>query len=119
MINFIREIFQPKHKAKNIVPFNTSDLTAAIRKNRDTLELVDNWIDEESFRKSWFQYGVPDFIRDDINKKIDDNQTYTDIMLVIARIFFFRNKLFRNRCFCREKFLPINECPECRKNDRI
>lgn len=88
MINFIKGIFQPKHIAKNYVSFNATDINAAIKKNRESLDQVDNWIDEEAFKRSWFQYGVPDFIRDDINKKINASQTYTDIMLVIARKYF-------------------------------
>jgi hypothetical protein len=49
---------------------------------------IDNWIDEESFKKSCFQYGVPDFIKNEINKKINNQPTYTDLMLALSGKYF-------------------------------
>ena len=56
--------------------------------NRQTLQLIDNWIDDKAFAASFFNYGVPDFIKAVINKPIGDAVTYTDLMLLIAKKYF-------------------------------
>ena len=88
MINFIKELFQPKIQTKSALPFAVQDLSEAVKLNRESLRSVSNWIDEEAFGRSWFQYGVPDFIKSDINRKISDSPTYTDYMVVIGKYFF-------------------------------
>lgn len=58
------------------------------KENRSSLTLVDDWIDEAAFRKSCFKYGVPDFIKTEINKPVGETLTYTDLMLFISRKHF-------------------------------
>ena len=88
MINLIKGIFQPKNTAKAKLPFSEAEISSAIQTNRETLQYVGNWIDEKAFKESWFQYGVPDFIREDINRKINDQPTYTDLMLAMSDKYF-------------------------------
>ena len=88
MINLFQNIFSKKSIVQETVPFSEADIAKAVKTNRTSLELVDDWIDEHAFKNSWFQYGVPDFIKKDINKHLGDNTTYTDLMLVIARNYF-------------------------------
>jgi hypothetical protein len=81
-------IFKLNKRPKKTLPFHREDMLKYIKANRDVLNSIDNWIDEEAFSKSFFQYGVPDFIRDDINKKIDSDVTYSDIIVYIANTYF-------------------------------
>ena len=90
MINLISRIFHSGNDTKRVLPFDQAEIAKAVKTNRASLELVDDWIDEYAFKNSWFQYGVPDFIKKDINKNIGDNTTYTDLMLVISRNYFER-----------------------------
>jgi hypothetical protein len=88
MINWIRRTFQGKVAHKTAVPYTKSDLQQSILTNRNSLALVDNWIDDKAMAASYFNYGVPDFIKDKINKPIGDGITYTDLMLYIAKKYF-------------------------------
>lgn len=90
MFNSIRAIFRSRHQTKDSVSFRDQDIKDAVKTNRNSLLSIDNWIDEAAFKKSWFQYGVPDFIRSNINKKISTSPTYTDYMVVLARNYFNR-----------------------------
>jgi hypothetical protein len=88
MINLLKNLFQKKVHAKSKVPFAIDDLDGHIRENRKSLKLIDNWIDDEAFARSYFKYGVPDFLKPLINKPIDNNPTYTDLMAFIAKKYF-------------------------------
>ncbi len=88
MINFIKNIFVPKITPNNQIPVSENELNLTISPNRNSLNEIDNWIDPEAFQKSWFNYGVPDFIKADINKKINSQPTYTDLMLALSRKYF-------------------------------
>jgi len=88
MINWIRRTFQGGLTPKTEVPFSENDLQQCILANRSSLALVDNWIDDQAMVASYFNYGVPDFIKDKINKPIGNSITYTDLMLYIAKKYF-------------------------------
>lgn len=88
MIDLLKNLFQKEIQAKSTIPFSAEDLAGPIRTNRQSLQLIDNWIDEEAFSHSYFQYGVPEFLKPQINKPIDDNPTYTDLMTFIAQKYF-------------------------------
>lgn len=84
MSNLFKSLFPEKIVAKPTIAFSADELAGPSRTNRQSLELIDNWIDEKAFAASWFKYGVPDFIKGDINKPIGDAITYTDLMVRIA-----------------------------------
>jgi hypothetical protein len=88
MIDLLKSLFQKKVEAKSKVPFSADDLAGPILANRKSLRLIDNWIDEEAFARSYFKYGVPDFLKPLINKPIDNSPTYTDLMTFIAKKYF-------------------------------
>jgi hypothetical protein len=84
VINFIKALFTPKVNAGNQIPVGEKELKAAVVTNRNSLNQVENWIDEGAFKNSCFQYGVPDFIKTEINKPINNQPTYTDLMLALS-----------------------------------
>ncbi|MES1160080.1 MAG: class I SAM-dependent methyltransferase [Bacteroidota bacterium] len=88
MINPLKSLFQKEIPAKSNIPFTAEQLAGDIRTNRSSLRLIDNWINEEAFARSYFQYGVPGFLKPLINKPIDDSPTYTDLMTFIAKKYF-------------------------------
>jgi hypothetical protein len=88
MINPLKSLFQKEVTAKSNIPFTAEQLAGAIRINRESLQLIDNFIDEEAFARSYFQYGVPGILMPLINKPIDDTPTYTDLMTFIAKKYF-------------------------------
>jgi hypothetical protein len=88
MISFIKNIFQDKIKAKTALDIKKEDFADVKERNRKTLELVTDWISEPAFKKSFFNYGVPDFIKSDINKQIGDQLTYTDIIMYLSEKHF-------------------------------
>ncbi len=88
MANIFKTLFPEKivpHREYKLDPKETEII---IKKNRDTLSLVDNWIDEEAFKRSWFSYGVPDYIKKDIDKPINDSATYTDLIVYLSKKHF-------------------------------
>jgi hypothetical protein len=90
MMNPLKNIFPKKIIAKSALPFTDEALTGPVSINRESLTLIDDWIDEKAFANSFFQYGVPPFIKEVINKPIGDAVTYTDLMLLIAKKYFER-----------------------------
>lgn len=81
-------IFKNLIKVKSVLPAQFRDLSAYILRNRETLNLVENWIDEKAFSASIFKYGVPDYIKTEINKKINNEITYSDLITFISSFYF-------------------------------
>ena len=88
MIKSLKNLFREEVAYKTAVPFSPEELAEPIRLNRATLQSVDNWIDEEAFARSYFQYGVPGFLKPVINEPIGDAPTYTDVMVLLAKRYF-------------------------------
>ena len=90
MINAIRryKLIPIKIKCKKQLPFTQSQLNESILENRNSLYFVENWVDEKSLENSWFNYGVPDFIKADLNKKINNELTYSDVLSYLAKSYF-------------------------------
>jgi len=88
MIKTWKSLFREPITYKTEVPFSQEDLAEPIRLNRATLQSVDNWIDEEAFARSYFQYGVPGFLKPVINQPIGYAPTYTDVMVLLAKRYF-------------------------------
>jgi hypothetical protein len=89
MLKALKRILQPTEvETKPAVAFEEATMTELKAINRASLKLVNNWIDEEAMAASCFQYGVPDFIKRDINKEIGDDLTYTDLMVYLSRKHF-------------------------------
>jgi hypothetical protein len=88
MMTVLKNLFQKEVPHKTTLPFGPEELAGPIRVNRSTLQQVGDWIDEEAFNRSFFKYGVPDFLKPLINQPIGDDPTYTDLMTLIAKRHF-------------------------------
>ncbi|MCR6721037.1 MAG: hypothetical protein NVV59_12285 [Chitinophagaceae bacterium] len=88
MFDFFRNLFTKPVDAKREFNIPAQARQEVVRANRASLDLVSDWIDETAFSQSCFQYGVPDFIKTEINKPIGEGLTYTDLMLHISRTHF-------------------------------
>ena len=109
MSAWLNKLFAPDITAKSEFQYRKPEMEKVIEQNRKSLSMVDNWIDDVAFENSFFKYGVPDFIKTEINKPIDNSLTYTDAMVYIAKEHFQKNQLLRDWCFGRKKFFPIVE----------
>lgn len=90
VLNIFRKLPPRSIKYNLQFPFSSDQLNCVILKNRESLDLINNWIDETSLSKSWYQYGIPDYIRDEINRKINTDITYSDIILLLSYLNFNR-----------------------------
>jgi hypothetical protein len=90
MLELLRKLFpgQSRVSAKPVFQVPDDQMVEIKKMNRSSLALVDDWIDETAFSRSFFKYGVPDFIKTEINKPVGDTLTYTDLMLFISRKHF-------------------------------
>ncbi|GAA0559461.1 class I SAM-dependent methyltransferase [Chitinophaga japonensis] len=89
MLNAIKKLLSSGEiDTKSAVAYDTGEMAELIKMNRAALQLVPDWIDEEAMKDSCFSYGVPDFIRGDINYDIGEELTYTDLMLYLSRKHF-------------------------------
>lgn len=88
MANLFKTLFSKPVSYKKEFPVSDSRFESIIQTNRKYLGEVSDWIDENAFKNSCFNYGVPDFIREDINKKINAEPTYTDLMVLLAQKHF-------------------------------
>lgn len=87
-MNFLKNIFSKKIDFKSKFNFEEGKMSEIINQNRKSLDLVNEWIDEDAFKNSFFSYGVPDFIKPHINKPINHSVTYSDLMLYVSRQYF-------------------------------
>ena len=82
------KLFQFNKKPKSILPVKKEEIQKFVSRNRKTLSLIENWIDDDAFESSWFNYGVPDYVRKDLNRAIDENITYSDLILYLSHKYF-------------------------------
>lgn len=94
MLELLKRIFPPQVSAKPEFQFPVNRAEEIKKINRASLGLIDNWIDDTAFAKSFFKYGVPDFIKTEINKPIGNALTYTDLMLFISQKHFTHLRYF-------------------------
>ncbi len=85
MANIFSSLFGKRVSYKKDFPVSGAVYESIIKKNRGYLGQIPDWIDESAFKDSCFQYGVPDFIRGDLNRPINHQSTYTDIMVYLAQ----------------------------------
>lgn len=88
MINVLKNLFQRTVSYKTTAPFSVAEMLDTIRLNRNSLQSVNDWIDEQAFARSYFNYGVPEFLKALINRPIGDAPTYTDLMALLASRYF-------------------------------
>lgn len=89
MLNVFNRIFgSAEVDTKTAVEFDKTGMNELKKINRNSLTLVKDWIDEEAMKTSCFNYGVPDFIRNELNKDIGPDITYTDLMVYLSHKHF-------------------------------
>lgn len=88
MLQLFRNLFPPKIEVRKDINYDDSKMKKAIQQNRRSLSFIDEWIDETAFKNSFFNYGIPDFIKLNINKPISDSITYSDILLYLSQKHF-------------------------------
>lgn len=79
--NILKRIFKPK----NSFTFSGKKMEEIVRKNRNSLKIASSWIDNEAFRNSYYNYGVPDNIKPLLDIDIGDGITYSDLILYYSR----------------------------------
>jgi hypothetical protein len=104
---FLKKLFAKSINAKPTIKFPKYELDSAIKTNRDSLKLIDNWIDEAAFKNSFFAYGVPDFIKEVLNKPINNKPTYSDYMLLIGNKYFEKVNYFEIGVSVGKNFFQI------------
>lgn len=85
MFRIFQSLFRPIVPYKKHFVMERGEMDPIIKTNRNTLKQIPDWIDDKAFENACFQYGVPDYIRDDINKDLNDEPTYTDLMTLLAK----------------------------------
>lgn len=88
MANIFQHLFPSRVPYKKDFPIPRKNMQSVIDKNRRILSEIPNWIDGNAFRNSWFDYGIPPYIRDKINKSLNEELTYTDLMIALAHNHF-------------------------------
>lgn len=83
-MKFLNQFF--KRDIRNVYTVDEPELLKSIKiQNRQTLLSVPKWLSEEQSNKSYFNYGVPDQIKNLIDLEIGDEITYTDLLLYYTR----------------------------------
>jgi hypothetical protein len=60
--------------------FTQEDIKDIVRKNRQTLSSINNWLEDDVYENSVFYYGLPRHIKHLLDKPINDEITYSDAM---------------------------------------
>ncbi|HRD58414.1 MAG TPA: hypothetical protein PK504_10210 [Ferruginibacter sp.] len=107
MIDFLKNIFVQPITAKPTFDFPEAAMEEIKKINRHTLQMVENWIDEDAFKQSCFNYGVPDFIKTEINKPIGNGLTYTDLIQFISQKHFEKINYFEIGVSVGKNFLQV------------
>lgn len=56
-----------------------------ILRNREIIRSIDKWLDEESYNKSNFLYGLPGHVKHMIDAPVNDEITYSDAIVYLSR----------------------------------
>jgi len=88
MRSLLDKIFPRNADVATSLPTQIGPYDQVIDINRRSLSAIDNWVDDGAFSRSCFEYGVPGFIKAVINKPINRDLTYTDLMLQVAKKYF-------------------------------
>ncbi|WP_293311991.1 hypothetical protein [Pedobacter sp. UBA5917] len=80
-----------KQKLKHIIKkekrpkLDPKEIDRVKKKNRSSLKEIQKWVNDDDFEKSFFSYGVPDYVKPLLNREIGDEITYTDLLLYYSR----------------------------------
>lgn len=85
---FFKNFFQRKPQVNSYINFSPEELNRVVSLNRTSLSEVPTWLNDDAMAVSCFDYGVPDFIKIELDKKLNNEPTYSDYMLLIAQKYF-------------------------------
>jgi hypothetical protein len=85
LLTRIRQKLKRIAKKGKKLRLNSKEIEAIKKKNRNSLKEIQNWINEDDFEKSFFNYGVPDFVKPLLNSEIGNKMTYTDLLLYFSK----------------------------------
>ncbi len=77
----INKTKQLLNSRKNSKIFPNNKIEPIVNFNRETLKKVNNWIDDEIYEKSIYQYGLPQHAKHLINLDIGKDISYSDAIL--------------------------------------
>lgn len=77
--------YQKRNEYQTIYTFDNASLDTIIPTNRQSLDLIKQWFDDDMLNSSIFRYGITDNILDKINLPIDDTVTYTDMLCYLSK----------------------------------
>ena len=83
-----KDFFQKKVKINSSISFDSEELGGVIAQNRKSLSEIETWQNDAAMIGSCFEYGVPSFIRVELDKKLNNDPTYSDYILLVARKYF-------------------------------
>ncbi|HEX8327794.1 MAG TPA: class I SAM-dependent methyltransferase [Hymenobacter sp.] len=87
---FFKNLFRKENKVSSKLNFSAQQLNNVLVDNRKSLAEIATWVDEDAMKTSCFDYGVPDFIKIELDKPLNNEATYSDYMLFIARNYLER-----------------------------
>lgn len=64
--------------------FLKKEMHPIISANRKSLKKIKTWIDEDTYKASVFNYGIPDHIKHFIDEELDNEVTYSDALLYLV-----------------------------------
>ena len=65
------------------------DITPVLQKNRENLSKVKCWIDDNVYKNSIYNYGLPPRVRHLIDLQVGNETTYSDLLVFLSQ---FLNK---------------------------
>jgi hypothetical protein len=79
--------------ARGRLHLNRDKLEAAKRINRDSLNVITDWIDDRAMKESIYRYGTSAETRKILNYKIKNETTYSDLMVAFCKAITHLNYL--------------------------
>jgi len=70
---------------QKFICYSEKDMIHIKRKNRQSLNKIETWVNQGAFDSSYYNYGVPDLAVGLLDKTVGDETTYSDIMLYCSK----------------------------------
>jgi hypothetical protein len=65
--------------------FPAQEMEAIIQKNRETLSMVPEWVEDATYQTAVYWYGLPESVRHLIDRPIGNDITYSDAMVHLTK----------------------------------
>ena len=101
-----------KEKPKKKLFFDEQKLNVCIQRNRETLNSVVTWVDQNAIENSVYGYGVNSHIIELLDKPINNEKTYTDVMSYFINELFLSVKYLELGVSVGKNFYQILNCSD-------